>query len=224
MHAAALNKSKSKSLIARIVCENGEKSVTLHGRIIFIKFKIMNKLKSILILLALVFACQITYAEKKEKVSATLVSDSISTPKDQAKQARKAEKQKAKDAKTVAKAQAKAPTDKDVVYLFGVGFSFNDTVLYMTDIIPLKRIALQKRTKFLPYRSEFSLQWREHLEGKMDLDNQTTSVFYATKRKKIAKRYYKMKRRCLEDLHKKLVIVGKDQFSFTLPEFNHAEN
>ena len=182
------------------------------------QYQIMKLFKLFLLLVSMTFTWQVAFAQIENKESEIMTPKAQGKPKDAKKLAKAAEKKLAEDAKTIKKAQAKEPTDKDIVYLFGVGFNFNDTVVYMTDIVPVKRIVLLKRTKFLPYRSEFSLQWREYLEGTLGLDNQTTSVFYAKKRKKISKRYYKMKQRCLNDMHSRMVVVGKEQFSFHLPE------
>ncbi|MCH5177494.1 MAG: hypothetical protein J1F25_05680 [Prevotellaceae bacterium] len=114
------------------------------------------------------------------------------------------------------------PKETDVVYLFGVGMNFNDSTIYVTDILPVNYMKLTKRTKFLPYRAEFSLQFKEYLEGTLGLKYETTSVFFATKRKTAAKRYYKLKKRYLDEGDAQIVVVDAQQFQFKKPEIDNV--
>ena len=52
------------------------------------------------------------------------------------------------------------------VYIFGVGSAFGDTIVHFTSIIELDNITLEKKTKFLPMRSIYSLQLKAYLEGR----------------------------------------------------------
>ncbi len=126
------------------------------------------------------------------------------------RQYRKREKEKAK---------IKPVSQDDVVYVFGVGINFNDSTVYLSDIIPVNYIRLEPKTKFLPHRAEFSLQFREYLEGKLGLVNETTSVFYAVKRKKAEKYYSKLKKRYFDEGVKDMIVVDPQLFSFKLPEY-----
>jgi hypothetical protein len=80
------------------------------------------------------------------------------------------------------------------VYLFGVSQLLTDSVVYITFINEVDSLDLAKKTKFLPFRSEFSLQLREYMEGTLKKDHQTTTVFFSTNRKKLSKKYYKIKK------------------------------
>ena len=128
---------------------------------------------------------KLTKSEKKE------LNDSIrararqrALEKEVDRQYRKLERQKMKEIPV---------SEEDVVYLFGVGTNFNDSTVYLTDIIPVHNLQIQKKTHFLPHRTEFSLQLREYLEGQLGLAHETTAIFFADKRKKIAKKCYQSK-------------------------------
>lgn len=103
------------------------------------------------------------------------------------------------------------------IYMFGVGFSFNDSIVYVSSICELTGVPLQKKTKFLPYRSEFSLQLKQYLEGYLGNMHQTCTVFFSKDQKKLLKRYNKVKKHYLNSENKKLQILGVSEFSFKNP-------
>lgn len=101
------------------------------------------------------------------------------------------------------------------VYLFGVSQQLADSVVYITFINEVDSMALENKTKFLPFRSEFSLQMKEYLEGTLKLNHQTTCVFFSLSRKSISKKYYKIKKRFLDNPDTK--IVPLEGFKFKNP-------
>ena len=103
------------------------------------------------------------------------------------------------------------------VYLFGVCQQLTDSVIYVTGICEVDSIDLDKKTKFLPFRSEFSLQLKEYMEGTQRKRNQTATVFYSPNRKKISKKYYKIKKRFLDNTYTKIVMLDDTQFRFKHP-------
>ncbi|MBQ6964437.1 MAG: hypothetical protein IJP82_01945 [Bacteroidaceae bacterium] len=106
---------------------------------------------------------------------------------------------------------------KGIVYVFGVGQMLTDSVVYITTIQALDSIDLEPKTGFLPYRSELSLQLKEYLEGTEHLKHQTTCMFYAAKRKKLSKQYYKIKKRYLDNPETKLFMIDDQRFQFRHP-------
>lgn len=126
--------------------------------------------------------------------------------------------ERAAEKKRLKALEAKA-TEADKVYVFGVGSNFNDSTIYVTEIAEISSMKLQKKTKFLPYRSVFSLQLREHIESSYSKVNETCCMFYADKRKKLAKRFYKLKKRYLDEGNWQIVMIGQDQFKFEKPQF-----
>ena len=103
------------------------------------------------------------------------------------------------------------------VYLFGVSQMLTDSTVYITSINQIDSIDLDKKTKILPNRSEFSLQLKEYLEGQVGLHKQTACVFFAVSRKKLNKQYYKVKKRYLDDKDKKIIVVDERYFTFRHP-------
>jgi len=108
---------------------------------------------------------------------------------------------------------------KGKVYIFGVSQQLTDSVVYITFINEVDSLDLMKKTKFLPFRSEFSLQLKEFMEGTLKKDHQTTCVFYSTSRKKLSKKYYKIKKRYLDNSYTKIVPLDNFQFRHPLDSF-----
>ena len=105
------------------------------------------------------------------------------------------------------------------VYLFGVSQQLTDSVVYLTFINEVDSFDLAKKTKFLPFRSEFSLQLKEYMEGTLHKDHQTTVVFYSASRKKLSKKYYKIKKRYLDNPYTKIVPIDGFKFRHPLESF-----
>lgn len=101
------------------------------------------------------------------------------------------------------------------VYIFGCSSAFGDSVIYITDIQELDSTALSKKTKFLPYRSDYSMQLKEKLESKaFGLKNQTSSVFFAEKKEKLERVHAKLKKRYIEKMQMKVVPLSSSEFKF----------
>ena len=105
------------------------------------------------------------------------------------------------------------------VYLFGVSQQLTDSVVYLTFINEVDSFDLAKKTKFLPFRSEFSLQLKEYMEGTLHKDHQTTVVFYSASLKKLSKKYYKIKKRYLDNPYTKIVPIDGFKFRHPLDSF-----
>lgn len=106
---------------------------------------------------------------------------------------------------------------KGKVYVFGFSQQLTDTIAYITDIQEIDSIDLDKKTMFLPYRSEFSLQLKEYLEGTEKMQKQTACVFFAPTRKKLTKVHGKMTKRYLENADVRLVLIDENKFKFKNP-------
>lgn len=121
-------------------------------------------------------------------------------------------------------AKKKPKTDTDIfgkgtgtVYLFGVSQQLTDSVIYITTIQSVDSVDLTKKGKLLPFRSEYSLQLKEYMEGQLQLKNQTTCVFFSDKHKRLSKKLYKIKKRYLDDKETKIVMVDERYFRFKHP-------
>lgn len=80
------------------------------------------------------------------------------------------------------------------MYLFGMAASFNDTIVYFTDIQRVDSCWINTKNNFLQSREVMSKQLREHLATKHDQPNRTCIVFYAQKRSRIEKKFLKIKK------------------------------
>jgi len=105
-----------------------------------------------------------------------------------------------------------------LVYVFGCSFEFGDSIIYFTPIEAVDSIAIAKKTKFLPYRSDFSQQFKDQLESKKyNAKNQTSSVFFSEKKKKLQKIYYKMRKKYLSNSDLQLQTLSEAEFKFVHP-------
>ena len=88
------------------------------------------------------------------------------------------------------------------IYIFGVSASFNDSIVYITDIQLLDSAWVDDKTGFLLMRNEYSDQMRRHFTAKGQL-NRTCIVCFAEKEKDIQKKYAKMRKRYMGDKKKR---------------------
>ena len=106
----------------------------------------------------------------------------------------------------------------ETIFIFGIGSAFGDTIVSITPIIELKGIKLEKKTGFLPFRSVFSLQLKTYLEGTLGYTQQTCSVVFSDKKKKVQKKYAKVKKAYLEDSGNTINMIDGEKFTFKVPE------
>lgn len=78
------------------------------------------------------------------------------------------------------------------VFMFGIATSFNDSIVYITDIQEVKGAYVEDtREKFLVNRDEYSYQLRNHC-AELGHAHRTCTTFWATTRKDIEKKYNAM--------------------------------
>ena len=82
-------------------------------------------------------------------------------------------------------------------YMFGFVASFNDSTVYFTDIQELDSVWVTKKKQFLAGRSQYSNQLREFFANKRNMPNRTCVVVANVDRKKLEKKYIKMKNKYL---------------------------
>ena len=106
--------------------------------------------------------------------------------------------------------KAKIKTD---ISIFGVAISISDSVVYMTDMQGIGKVTVEKKTKFLVDRREYSNQLSEYISRTGD-GRMTTLVSYNLKKKKAEKRYLKIKERFIKDGYV-VKYITKEEFAFT---------
>ncbi len=187
----------------------------------------MNKIISLFITAFFLLACSFDAFSQEEnydisqrklsKADRQMLKDSINARRKQMALEKQAEKEFWKRER--AKSKIKPVSEEDVIYIFGVGTNFNDSTIYLTEITPIQGLRLDPKTNFLPGRTDFSLQFREYLEGQLGLVYETTCVFYSVKRAKAQKYAYKLRRRYLDKGYKDLIVVDPQKFTFKLPDY-----
>ncbi len=105
---------------------------------------------------------------------------------------------------------------KDVVYLFGVSYSYSDSVAYFTEVQPLEGIKLQKRSKVLPDRQHYAYELKDYMNFKEGMPGRISMIYFSKKRSKLEKVEAKVKRRLLHKENKTVLYLG-DKFKFTRP-------
>lgn len=93
---------------------------------------------------------------------------------------------------------ASTATAKSVVapkgYMFGFIANFSDSLVYFTDIQAVDSVWYDSKNKFLLGRSSYSNQLREYFANTLNQPHRTCIVIFALTRKKIEKKYLKLKK------------------------------
>lgn len=84
---------------------------------------------------------------------------------------------------------------KPKAYMFGFSASFNDSIVYFTDIQEVDSVWFMHKKDILAGRSNYSNQLREYCAQKFDQPKRTCVVICSEKRKTVEKKYDKMKRK-----------------------------
>lgn len=102
------------------------------------------------------------------------------------------------------------------VYAFGVAASFNDSVVYCTEIQVLDSTALDKNG-FLPKRDLYSYQLKNYLEYDLKKPDYTCMIYFSENKKKLEKEAVKVKAKYKKSTMV-LQAITSDKFSFKKPE------
>lgn len=80
-------------------------------------------------------------------------------------------------------------------YMFGFIASFNDSIVFFTDIQEVDSVwVMEKKKLILAGRSSYAAQLRDFFSSGFNLNNRTCVVISGTKRKDVEKKYAKMKK------------------------------
>ena len=126
----------------------------------------------------------------------------------------------------LAVSQAEAKGKKVVqkpVYMIGVGISFVDSMVFITDMHRVDSVTLQKKTKFLCDRQLYSFQLQHHLEQNYKGGPYAPSVFFGTKRKKMERRYLSLHNRYVQAQDLRMVLIDQGQFRFKAEKYISEE-
>lgn len=102
------------------------------------------------------------------------------------------------------------------IYAFVYGTCFNDSTVYISAIERIANAETESKTGFLVNRSDYANALKKYLDQKYKKPH-TCTVFYATKRDKIEKKYVKIRHVANRDKHCKLVEIPVTDFKLTHP-------
>ena len=105
-------------------------------------------------------------------------------------------------------------------YMFGFVASFNDSTVYFTNIQTVDSVWVTSKKQFLNPRNQYSYQLRNFFAEKRNMPNRTCVVIANTDRKKLEKKYIKMKNKYLVKSKKPYDVrnLAESDFKFTAVE------
>lgn len=106
---------------------------------------------------------------------------------------------------------AKAKCTK--IYAYGFSASFNDSIVYFTDIQEIDSAWINEKNKFLISRENYSFQLKNYFNG-LGQEHRTCVISYALERKDIEKKYQKMKNKYVKAGNFSIKYIDSNDFSF----------
>ena len=103
------------------------------------------------------------------------------------------------------------------VYVFGVGASFKDSVVYFTEVQLLDSVALDNNG-FLPGRVSYAYQMKNYLEYEKNKLDYTCAIYFSESRSKLEKEASKIYKRYEKGNTYVLENIQTSDFSFRKPE------
>ena len=111
------------------------------------------------------------------------------------------------------------------LYAFGFSASFNDSIVYFTDIQEIDSAWINDKTDFFVSRDNYSYQLKNYFTN-IGQEHRTCVISFALKRKDIEKKYKKMKGKYVKAGKFSIKTLGKNDFQFTTikPDDYELEN
>ncbi len=103
------------------------------------------------------------------------------------------------------------------VYAFGIAASFNDTVVYYTEIQVLDSVKLNKQG-FLPQREAYTYQLKNYLEYDLKSPDYTCMIYFSKDKKKLEKEADKVKSEYKKSRSILLMPIAAEAFTFKKPK------
>ena len=110
-------------------------------------------------------------------------------------------------------------------YMFGFVASFNDSTVYFTNIQQVDNAWVTKKKQFLAGRNQYSIQLREYFANQRNMPNRTCVVIANVDRKKLEKKYIKMKNKYLVKSKKPYDVrnISESDFKFETVDMSPIE-
>lgn len=111
------------------------------------------------------------------------------------------------------------------LYAFGFSASFNDSIVYFTDIQVIDSAWINDKTKFLISRDNYSYQLKNYFTS-IGQEHRTCVISFALTRKEIEKKYKKMKEKYVKAGNFSIKNISKNDFHFAAikPDNYEIEN
>lgn len=103
------------------------------------------------------------------------------------------------------------------VYVFGVGASFKDSVVYFTEVQMVDSVALDNNG-FLPRREAYSYQLKNHLQYEKGKPDYTCAIYFSENRVKLEKEASKVRKQYEKGNEYVIENVNVSDFAFKKPE------
>lgn len=103
------------------------------------------------------------------------------------------------------------------VYAFGVAASFNDSIVYYTEVQLLDSVELDK-SGFLPKRDLYTYQLKNYLEYEMKKPDYTCMIYFSENKGKLEKEASKVMGKYKKSKDLVLQVVAPGAFSFKKPQ------
>ena len=109
--------------------------------------------------------------------------------------------------------------------MFGFVASFNDSTVYFTNIQQVDNAWVTKKKQFLAGRNQYSIQLREFFANQRNMPNRTCVVIANVDRKKLEKKYIKMKNKYLVKSKKPYDVrnISESDFKFETVDMSPIE-
>lgn len=104
------------------------------------------------------------------------------------------------------------------VYMFGVGASFKDSVVYFTEVQLVDSVVLDKNG-FLPNRVQYSYQLKNFLEYQKGKFDYTCAVYFSEHKAKLEKEFSKVRKQYEKGDTYVLETVKSTEFVFKKPTY-----
>lgn len=100
------------------------------------------------------------------------------------------------------------------IYAFGFAASFNDSIVYFTDIQEIDSAWVNEKNDFLINRDNYSYQLKNYF-SRIGQAHRTCIISFALKRKDIEKKYKKMKEKYIKAERFSIKDLNEKDFHFT---------
>lgn len=111
------------------------------------------------------------------------------------------------------------------MYMYGFSASFQDSIIYMTDVQEVANVWYDTKTKFLVERQQYSYQLKDFLANNKQLPNRVCVVMFAPTRKEAEKKFIKLRKEYTIKANGKYDVrfLTAEEFKFEPVELNNEE-